>query len=394
MLTLGSRKNEVLGAVSPDPPYVARVTTNSGLPPALRAQYVLHWKDTKAHFPAGYKLVLLSDPTVARNEAWTNTLRLDPNLSYLTDQDIVKVVPEQRSIQVMYRQDANINSFLLTERCNSFCLMCSQPPREIEDSYRVDDVLRTLPLIPKDTHEIMFSGGEPTLIGERFFQLLRAARNDLPRTAVHVLSNGRSFKDLEMAKRTAAIKHNDLMIGIPIYGDYSQLHDFVVQADDAFDETLRGILNLKRCGVRVEVRIVVHKQNHQRLRDIARFLARNLLFVDQVALMGLELTGFTKANLGALWVDPFDYRDELADAVLILRQFGMRALIFNHQLCVLRRDVWGSAVRSISDWKNEYLPVCGDCEVRDQCGGFFSSGTSRFSEHIRPVTSEARVTPA
>ena len=37
-------------------------------------------------------------------------------------------------------------------------------------------------------------------------------------------------------------------------------HDYVVQADGAFDETVRGILNLKRQGVLMEVRVVVHKQ--------------------------------------------------------------------------------------------------------------------------------------
>src|SRR5204863_4864010 len=126
---------------------------------------------------------------------------------------------------------------------------------------------------------------------------------------------------------------------------------------------------LKRCGVRVEVRVVVHQQNYERLPEIARFLSRNLLFVDQVALMGLEMTGFTKANLEALWVDPKDYQNHLAEAVLALRRFGMRALVFNHQLCVLRRDIWPFAVRSISDWKNEYLPVCETCSVKNRCGG-------------------------
>jgi len=41
-------------------------------------------------------------------------------------------------------------------------------------------------------------------------------------------------------------------------------------------------------------------------------MARNLPFVDHVALMGLEDTGFAIANADLLWVDPTDYRQKLA----------------------------------------------------------------------------------
>jgi len=45
------------------------------------------------------------------------------------------------------------------------------------------------------------------------------------------------------------------------------------------DETVRGILNLKREHQRVEVRVVIHKQTYRGLPRLAEFLARNLLFV-------------------------------------------------------------------------------------------------------------------
>jgi hypothetical protein len=40
------------------------------------------------------------------------------------------------------------------------------------------------------------------------------------------------------------------------------------------------------------------------LRDTCAWLARNLPFVDHVALMGLENTGFALANQDLLWIDP------------------------------------------------------------------------------------------
>jgi His-Xaa-Ser system radical SAM maturase HxsC len=244
-------------------------------------------------------------------------------------------------------------------------------------------MLDAIPLFDPGTREIGITGGEPTLLGSRLFDLLRALKAHLPRTGVHILSNGRNFKQLSLAQSVAALHHPDLMIGIPLYSDIPSLHDYVVQADGAFDETIRGILNLKRCGVRVEIRVVVHAATYARLPALARFIARNLQFVDQVVLMGLEMTGFTKANLSELWIDPIEYQVELAEAVRTLSASRIRAAIYNHQLCLLPPEIRRFAVRSISDWKNEYMPECEGCELRQECGGFFSSAKLKYSAHIK-----------
>jgi len=210
----------------------------------------------------------------------------------------------------------------------------------------------------------------------------------LPNTALHILSNGRRFNDAGFAGAYAAIQHPDVMLGIPIYSSVSQVHDYVVQSDGAFDETVRGILNLKAYGQRVEIRVVIHRQNYRDLPMLANFIARNLTFVDHVALMGLEMTGFAKANIETLWIDPANYREELREAASLLDDHGLRTSIYNHQLCTVDRAVWPLAVRSISDWKNEYEPECEGCAVRDRCGGFFATGRLRRSNHIRAIETE------
>lgn len=179
--------------------------------------------------------------------------------------------------------------------------------------------------------------------------------------------------------------HPDVMLGIPIYSASSQTHDYIVQADGAFDETIRGILNLKTYEQQVEIRVVIHRQNYAHLPALAEFIARNLTFVDQVALMGLEMTGFAKANIDTLWIDPFDYQRELYEAASILDDSGMRTSIYNHQLCTIDRRIWPLAVKSISDWKNEYRPECSGCAVMERCGGFFATGRLRQSRYISAV---------
>jgi His-Xaa-Ser system radical SAM maturase HxsC len=175
------------------------------------------------------------------------------------------------------------------------------------------------------------------------------------------------------------------MLGIPLYSDVDSEHDYVVQAKGAFEETVLGIHNLARYCVPVEIRVVIHKQTYRRLPMLAEFIARNFPFAAHVPLMGLEMFGFVHRNFDELWIDPHDYQSELVQATETLFLSGLNTSIYNHQLCLLDRQLWPFARKSISDWKNIYLDVCQRCDVRDECGGFFQSAAKKHSEHIYPI---------
>lgn len=303
---------------------------------------------------------------------------------YLAAGDIVRIDPAAGELRVLYRRASPHNVLFITERCNSRCLMCSQPPRAVDDEWLVDELLETIPLMAPETRELCITGGEPTLLGDRLLEVIRAVQQWLPHTALHMLSNGRLLADCALARKIAAVGHRDFMMGIPLYADVADRHDFVVQAAGAFDETIRGIMNLARLDQKVELRFVMHRQTVERLPETARFIARNLPFAHQVALMGLELMGFARTNLDALWIDPFDYQEPLAAAVEILRSARIPVMIYNHPLCLLPPALWPFAVQSISDWKNISMPACEPCQVRDRCSGFFASATLRSSRHLRP----------
>ena len=316
-------------------------------------------------------------------------LTLPPELGHLVPGDIVNVTADGTKVRVLWRRDGWPNSILLTERCDNYCLMCSQPPRDVDDSWLLGRAHELIDMLPITTPQILFTGGEPTIYGKGFLDLMRFTLDRLPASEVHILTNGRKFSDESFARAYAEVGDPRMMVGIPLYGAERSLHDFVVQADGVFDETVRGILNLAALCQPIEIRVVVHKQTAPAIVEIAEFIARNLPFVDQVALMGLEMMGLARANMSDVWIDPWDYRDELAEAALLLESARIRTLIFNHQLCLLDESVWHLAVPSISDWKNVYLPECDGCAVRQDCGGFFHSSKYRTSDHIRAVESPA-----
>ena len=308
------------------------------------------------------------------------------NLEFIGERDVVSLAPDG-AVRVWYRRSSENNTLLVTEQCNSLCLMCSQPPKVVDDSPRIPSLLRLIELIDPEAREIIISGGEPTIAGDGFFKIIERTRDCLPHTSVHVLTNGRNFKNERMASRLAAIRHADLMLGIPLYSDIDCLHDYVVQAKGAYDETLQGFYNLAMNGVRLELRVVLHKQTIPRLPKLAEFVARNLPFVEHVALMGLEMYGFTPRNLDVLWIDPVAYQRELTEAIEVLALAGMNVSIYNHQLCTLPRELWPFARKSISDWKTVYLPECAGCQAQSFCGGFFQSAAKRHSEAISPILS-------
>lgn len=372
---------EVLRARAHEP-YLVRLTKNADLPLALRATRALLVDAGNA--PEGFRAVLVRHLEKPGDLPNTDVFRLPPDFHYLDEGDIIRLNPRNASLHSLYRSKSRHNTILLTERCNHYCLMCSQPPKTVDDSWRLDEAFELLKLIPIDAESILFSGGEPTLYADGFIELIRHTKSWLPHTSVVVLSNGRAFSDFGFVRKLAAVNHPDCLLGIPLYSDDPVRHDYVVQSEGAFDETVKGILNLKRLSQKVEVRVVIHRQTVDRLVRTCEFIARNLLFVDHVALMGLEITGFTRANLEALWIDPYDYKDILSAAVDVLLSYGLNTSVYNYQLCTVNLDILKVYKKSISDWKNEYVEECDKCSRRGECGGFFSSSVMyRRSAHIQ-----------
>lgn len=312
---------------------------------------------------------------------------------HLRHGDIVVLEGASGVVRSLYRPYEGHHHLFVTERCNSNCLMCSQPPKDRDD---VDALtarnLELIDLIEAAPSYLTITGGEPTLLGDRLFALIARLKERMPDTELHMLTNGRSFAWREFARRFAALGHPNISLGIPLYADVASVHDYVVQARGAFDQTVMGLHQAARNGIRVEVRVVLHKLTIPRLAKLAEYLYRNLTFVEHIALMGLEYTGYTPRNIEELWIDPYEYQRELEEAVQFLALRNMPVSIYNHQLCTLPQSLWRYARRSISDWKQLYLPQCADCAVKDDCGGFFQWAVKRHSAHIEPIPASAAAT--
>jgi His-Xaa-Ser system radical SAM maturase HxsC len=286
--------------------------------------------------------------------------------------DVVVALAAQSQAIVVFRESDTHHSLLLTNRCNSNCLMCSQPPTPQDDAWLVGEALEIIRHIRTSPTVLGLSGGEPLLLGGDLRRVMDAVEQHHPRTRIELLTNGRLLGNPARAAQALDGLTAQVTWLVPLYGHADFLHDFVVQAPGAFEETIAGLLALQARRQPVQLRIVLIEPVLQALPELCAFIGRNLPFVSTVALMGCEPIGFALANRAHCEVDLAAWSDALAQAARILRRHAVPFVWMNIPLCALPRPLWPEARRSISDWKNVYTQECLRCSVKDACSGLFA----------------------
>ena len=277
--------------------------------------------------------------------------------------------------------DTTSNDYTLftTSQCNNNCIMCCQPPTKDDD---IEELFcKNVEIVkssPKELPVIGISGGEPTLLGDRLADLIKIICDELPNTQIHLLSNGRNFKDYKYAQKVVDKCKDKLTVGIPLHSDYHKDHDIIAGVKNSYYETVIGLFNLASYGANIELRIVINKLNYQRLPQIAEFIHKNLPFVRWTAFMGMEHTGYAVKNEQNIWIEPVEYIPQLTEAVKVLAQWNMDVSIYNIPLCLLPEEVHEHACKSISDWKVKYSETCTACKLKEQCCGLFETSKKTY----------------
>lgn len=307
------------------------------------------------------------------------------NLDYidLNEGDIVKINIDG-TIQVLWEVESNHNGLYVTDYCNSKCIMCPQPfPDNPQNYYELSFQLLHL-LKPKKVKSICITGGEPTLDIEELKKIITFCKNKFKAVPLLMLTNGKRFSDIQSLKQLTAINHKDIMFCVPLYSDNDFDHDYIVGTAKSFNQTIQGLYNLAKLHQKIEIRIVILKQNYKRLLNLAEYIYRNLPFVSHVAFMGMECTGLAEDNLKEVYIDPKKYMTELLDAVHHLKQRNMQVSIYNLPLCLLPKALWKYSRDSISTWKKFYIDVCNECIQKENCAGLFETSVIQ-SNNIIPL---------
>lgn len=285
-------------------------------------------------------------------------------------------------VTVVWEKNAVMNPLLLTEMCNCCCRMCPQPPKA-HDKSLTEIAKRILGLISINTNQtICLTGGEPTLLKKDFFDILSIIKVKHPGSQVMLLTNGKSFSDFEFTRQFVSVRPSNFISCVSLHSDVDEEHDRIAGVKNGFYKTIQGLHNLALFRETIEIRVVVSRLNASYLESIATFIYRNFPFIYHCAFMGMEITGLALENYDEIWIDPTNYREQLSKAVSVLSRGGINVSVYNLPLCLIDKGIWSYSRQSISGWKNEYLPICDNCNVKGKCAGVFSSSGLHQSPYI------------
>jgi len=297
--------------------------------------------------------------------------------------DILLFNPKSGLINRMIRSgEGTHNSFLLTERCDQVCVMCSQPPKN-KDYAGLMGLMKEAILLADKNITVGISGGEPTLHKDKLLNFLLDIQANRPDINMHVLTNAQHFEDSDI-ELLSKIKNTTW--GIPLYSDQALVHEEVVGKEGSFDTLMMNFFRLGKAGSKIELRTVLLAQNYYDLSRLARFIGKNLKFIEQWSIMAIEPIGYALANKKSIFVDYSIFQEPLIDAIANADAHQIPTRIFNMPRCCVHPSIKKYTTKSISDWKRKYLPICDSCVEKEECAGFFEwTNEEWIPEGVKPV---------
>ncbi len=304
----------------------------------------------------------------------------------LLDFDVVEIV-NNKIIRVLYRDDSEDNAIVVTNQCNSNCIMCpdSDAVRNTKENPDIKKLLEQIRCIPDDTKHITITGGEPGLLKENLLKLLEECKKYLPNTEFLILTNGRVFSNTDFTNKLEESIPNNTRIAIPIYAANEDLHDEITRVKGSFRQAVVGIKKLIEKNIDVEIRVVVLKKNYKYLEKIANFIVKELPEVKMVNIMALEMTGNAYKNREQVWINFGEVKEYLYKACITIIKSGIITNLYNFPLCNLDERLYSVAHRSITDYKIRYKEKCEECRAKENCGGFFNSTINVKDIKVKPI---------
>jgi len=296
------------------------------------------------------------------------SLRIEADPDQSLDGDVVMGFPGSSVVHRLVRAGSSHNTFLITERCDQLCVMCSQPPKQAHRDLFPQFEQAAL-LAPIDA-TIGLSGGEPLLFKEQLFALIDNVSKVRPDLRFHVLTNAQHFDSDDEAWLRGSARER-ILWGIPLYAPGAADHDAIVVKEGAFTRLFGSLAILARAGAMIELRTVVTRRNAALLPRLARLIATDLPFCASWALMQLEPIGYGRMNWNVLFHDSSVEFEPIARAMNIALALDIDVALYNFPLCTVPEEYRHYAPRTISDWKQKYLETCRQCSLKPSCGGFF-----------------------
>jgi organic radical activating enzyme len=143
--------------------------------------------------------------------------------------------------------------------CNNKCVHCFIEDQKLEiEKLPLEDLKAAISALPS-RRLVIITGGEPTLRTDlaELLQHAQALGHE-----VNVQTNGFKFGDLSF---TEALAPYLTELTIPIHSSDSSVFDAITRVPGSFRETIQGLKNLRKFGVRISSQTVINQLNYKTL---------------------------------------------------------------------------------------------------------------------------------
>lgn len=289
-------------------------------------------------------------------------------------------------VKIIYSENCNDCSLFITARCNSNCIMCpsSEISRQIDVVPDVDYFIKTLKYLPDSINHLTITGGEPFIIKKDLFKVFNFIKNERNDWNCLLLTNARAFSIDEYFKLFVETSPDNIVLGIPIHGSNSEIHDGIVQSKGAFNQTLVGISRLLKYNYPVELRIVPSLLNINDIDNIVDLIIKNFPNVYKVTFVSLEMLGNCLKNKDRTWIKASDVLKVVEPNIDKLIVNGINVDLYNFPLCLISNKYEHIYKNSITDNKIVYSDRCETCKRKDECGGMFFSSIKYIESELKP----------
>jgi len=170
-------------------------------------------------------------------------------------------------------------------QCNNRCLFCIQGDKRFFCPNKTDKEIKNILKRERQNHNsVVFTGGEPTMRKELINWIAYAKK--LRYNPIQIQSNGRMFSYLEYCQDLIKAGANEFAPAI--HGATAKIHDTLTRSPGSFEQTVKGIQNLRRLNQYIITNTVVTRFNYKDLPNLAELLVKLQVNQFQFAFMHIN----------------------------------------------------------------------------------------------------------
>ena len=156
---------------------------------------------------------------------------------------------------------------VLGSNCNNNCSFCVLDDKSKKfKSKSKEEIIRDLKESSKECDFLTLTGGEPT-IRKDILDIVETAKK-LGFNEIHLQTNGRMLSYNLFCKKL--IEKGVTSFTISFHADCEELGDKFSKTKGSFQQTLKGMENIKKYGAKLITNTVIFKQNYKNLLKITK----------------------------------------------------------------------------------------------------------------------------